>query len=374
MITRGEALAAANAEGKALDALCRRACEVRDAHWGCMLTYSRKVFVPLTTMCRDTCGYCAFVKHPPHPEAWVMSPEAVMDVVRRGHAAGCKEVLFSFGEKPERRYREARAALAALGFERMTDYAASMAGRVLEETGLLPHINAGTLDAGEIAMLKPVSGSMGMMLESVSMRLLKKGGPHHACPDKVPAARLATIEEAGRAGVPFTTGILIGIGETWEERIDSLQAIAELHERHGHVQEVIVQNFQAKPGIAMAEHPEPSLYDMLRTLAVARLLLPADISLQAPPNLEARHSAYIGAGLNDWGGISPVTIDHINPQHAWPQIDALKSTCAAAGFKLQERLTVYPAHLAGDGGNLAPAVARKVMALARRDGLAAVQA
>jgi len=295
-----------------------------------------------------------------------MTPEEVKTIVRAGERLACKEVLFSLGEKPERRYAVASDRLAALGYARMTDYLRDICAWVIEETDLIPHVNAGTLDADEIDMLKPVSGSMGMMLETVSRRLMQKGKAHHACPDKAPVQRLRTLKRAGKARVPFTTGLLIGIGETFEERIESLLAIRDMHERYGHIQEVIIQNFQAKTGIAMAEHPEPDLEDMLRTIAAARLILPEEISLQAPPNLEPRHGAYINAGINDWGGISPVTIDHINPDHAWPAIDRLRGTTKANGFELEERLTVYPRFLPADQGYLADAIAEKIQLTAWR--------
>lgn len=350
--------------------LMAEAAAVRDRAFGKTITYSRKVFVPLTNMCRDTCGYCVFVKHPSSPEARIMTPDDVMTVVRAGERLACKEVLFSLGEKPERRYSDARLRLAELGYRSMTDYLQAMCSLVIEQTSLVPHVNAGTLDDDEIAMLRPVSGSMGMMLETVSRRLMEEGMAHHACPDKVPVQRLRTLERAGRARVPFTTGILIGIGETFAERIESLEAIRDMHRRHGHIQEVIVQNFQAKSGIAMADHPEPTLDDMLRTLAAARLILPDDISLQAPPNLSERHGAYIAAGINDWGGISPITIDHINPDHAWPAIGRLRATTEAEGFSLQERLTVYPRFLEPIKGFVDEAVSEKLRGLARADGLA----
>ncbi|MEM9754402.1 MAG: 7,8-didemethyl-8-hydroxy-5-deazariboflavin synthase CofG [Pseudomonadota bacterium] len=341
----------------------------RDAAWGRDITYSRKVFVPLTNMCRDTCGYCTFVKHPDDPAANILTPDAVLRIVREGEARGCKEVLFSLGERPERRYARAKDGLARLGHTRMTDYLVEMCALVLRESTLLPHVNAGTLEEDEIAALKGVSASMGMMLETVSRRLTRRGMAHHACPDKVPLQRLRTLERAGRAKVPFTTGLLIGIGETWAERVETLYAIEACHRRHGHIQEVIVQNFQRKPDIAMANHPEPTLPDMLRTLAAARLILSPEISLQAPPNLSARHIDYLGAGINDWGGISPVTIDFINPGHAWPQIDALAKNCADAGFRLRERLTVYPRFIAGKGF-IHPALAGPIARFAGVDGLA----
>ncbi len=364
MIERDEALALATVSGPALSALCGRAAAVRDQAWGRVVTYSRKVFIPLTTYCRDECGYCTFVKRPGEAGAKVMTPDEVLAVARAGAALGCKEALFSLGEKPELRYPEARAALAALGYGRTVDYLAAMCRLVRDETGLLPHANAGTLDEDETRLLKPVTGSMGMMLESVSRRLTRPGMAHHRCPDKVPVQRLRTLERAGRLAVPFTTGILIGIGETWEERIDTLLAIRDSHRRHGHVQEVIVQNFRAKPGTPMAGHPEPDHDDMLRTIAVARLLLDPEVSVQAPPNLSARYGDYIAAGINDWGGVSPVTIDHINPERAWPQIGELARVTEGMGCILRERLTIYPAYIASAERHLDPAMRPHVARLA----------
>ncbi|WP_321449705.1 7,8-didemethyl-8-hydroxy-5-deazariboflavin synthase CofG [uncultured Cohaesibacter sp.] len=356
-----------------LGSLMARACVIREARWGRTVTYSRKAFVPLTNMCRDTCAYCTFVKHPDHPDANIMSPEQVLATARKGEAQGCKELLFSLGEKPELRYERARAALSLLGYESMTNYLADMCALVLEETAMLPHVNAGTLNDEELEKLRPVSASMGMMLETISRRLMHKGEAHYACPDKVPLQRLRTLERAGERKVPFTTGLLIGIGETWEERIEALHAINESHKRHGHIQEVIIQNFQTKPDIAMAHHKEPSLEDMLRTIAAARLILSPDISLQAPPNLNARHIAYLDAGINDWGGISPVTIDFINPQHVWPQIDVLAESCKSAGFALKERLPIYPDYLKRGSAFLSPQLQDRVAAMAARDGLAQEQ-
>lgn len=353
--------------------LMARATGIRRAAWGTTVTYSRKVFVPLTNMCRDTCAYCTFVKHPDDPAAGIMTPDQVLATARKGEAQGCKEVLFSLGEKPELRYDAARKRLAHLGYDRMTDYLADMCALVLRETTLLPHANAGTLADDELALLKPVSASMGMMLETVSRRLTRPGMPHHACPDKVPVQRLRTLDRAGVRKVPFTTGLLIGIGETWEDRIEALLAIEATHRTHGHVQEVIIQNFQRKPDIAMADHPEPALDDMLRTIAAARIILSPEISLQAPPNLGARHIDYLGAGINDWGGISPVTIDFINPGHAWPEIEALARNSAAAGYALKERLTVYPRFLR-EKGFIDPGLRTSVERLAGPDGLAAEQA
>ena len=334
-----------NVQGAQLDLLRQQACEIRDRHWGKVMTYSRKVFIPLTNMCRDECKYCTFVQRPGSGNAQIMTPAQVLAVVKQGQKMGCKEVLFSLGEKPELRYREARQALAKLGFSSMVDYLADVCALVLKETTLLPHVNAGTMDGPEFAKLKQVSASMGMMLETVSERLLEKGQAHFACPDKVPATRIATIVSAGEHQVPYTTGILIGIGETWQERIDSLLKINELHRKYGHIQEVIVQNFCAKGDTEMANHPEPSLDDMIRTLTVARLLLDPSISLQAPPNLQQRYKDYIACGINDWGGISPLTKDFINPERAWPQITQLAQATAECGYQLQERLAVYPEFL-----------------------------
>lgn len=373
MLSRSQALNLGTVKGVELERLQEQASAVRDRYWGQTLTYSRKVFVPLTNMCRDDCGYCTFVQKPGTANARVMTPDQVMAVVREGEAMGCKEVLFSLGEKPELRYKEAKDALTELGYESMTDYLKVMCERVIEETGMLPHINAGTLTEDEIIKLKPVSASMGMMLETVSRRLLLKGEAHYACPDKVPVQRLRTLSRAGLHNVPFTTGILIGIGETWGERVDSLLAINESHLQYGHIQEVIVQNFCAKPGTAMANHPEPDLDDMLRTLVVARLLLDPSISLQAPPNLQQRYAYYIGSGINDWGGISPLTLDHINPERAWPQISQLQRASAGCGYQLTERLAVYPPYQNLPNVYFSSRVADRVESIARSDGLAAIQ-
>lgn len=357
-----------------LSDLCRRAAGKRDAAWGSVVTYSRKVFIPLTNLCRDTCGYCVFAQPPTSPSARYLRPDEVLDIARAGQRLGCKEALFSLGEKPEVRYREAREALARLGYASTIEYLRDMCALVIRETGLLPHANPGTLSDDEIRLLRPGTASMGMMLETVSRRLMQKGQAHHACPDKEPDMRLATLERAGQLNIPFTTGILIGIGETWEERIDSLNAIRDIHRRHGHIQEVIIQNFRAKPGIRMATCAEPDFDDMMRTLAAARLILDPDISLQAPPNLQSeRFAEYIGAGLNDWGGVSPLTPDHINPERAWPEIARLREATESMGCELRERLTIYPKYLAEAERFVAPEMIRAVDAQAGADRLAAVQ-
>ena len=349
------------------------ACRIRNQHWGRRVTYSRKVFIALTNMCRERCGYCTFVKDPKLAAATILTPDQVIGLAEAGARAGCKELLFSLGEKPELRHEKARAGLARLGHTRMSEYLRAMCALAIEKTGLLPHVNAGTLSEEEIDFLRPVSASMGMMLESVSRRLTQPGMAHHACPDKVPIQRLRTLQRAGKKRVPFTTGILVGIGETPGERIESLKAIADMHRRYGHIQEVIIQNFRSKPGIAMARHREPSHEEMLRTIAAARLVLPPQISLQAPPNLSRRHIDYLAAGINDWGGISPVTIDFINPGHRWPHIESLAQSCADAGFVLEERLTVYPGFQKQADRFIARQMSGHIARLARADGLAALQ-
>ncbi len=327
-------------------ALVETAGMLRDRGHGNVVTYSRKVFIPLTHLCRDVCHYCTFARTPKKIEQVFMPVEEVLKLCRQGASMGCQEALFTLGEKPELRYGAARQALAALGFASTLDYVREVAGRVLAETGLLPHINAGCMDAGELAGLRQVSASMGMMLESAAQRLCEKGMPHHGSPDKEPARRLQTMELAGQAAVPFTSGILIGIGETRRERIEALLALRQLHDRHGHVQEVIVQNFRAKPGTLMASAPEPDLNELLWTIAVARLLFGPSMNIQAPPNLSPGVlPQIIAAGINDWGGVSPLTPDYVNPEAPWPHLEQLAVETAAAGKFLEQRLTVYPAYV-----------------------------
>ncbi|WP_207005482.1 7,8-didemethyl-8-hydroxy-5-deazariboflavin synthase CofG [Trinickia mobilis] len=373
MLSRADGLALEHADAAELRAGMEAACAIRAGTWGHAATYSRKVFIPLTNLCRDQCGYCTFARQPDEPGAGFLLPSEVMALARRGEQLGCKEALFSLGEKPELRYPQARAMLDALGYSTTTDYVIAMCERVLTETSLVPHVNAGTLSHAELQRLKEVCGSVGLMLENVSRRLLQRGMAHHACPDKVPVQRLRTLELAGAERIPTTTGILIGIGETWEERLDSLLAIAELHSRHGHIQEVIVQNFRAKPGTPMAQWEEPGLDDVLKTLVLARLVLPPEISLQAPPNLSESFERYLDAGINDWGGISPLTADHINPERAWPAIGEVARRCRVRGFDLSERLTVYPRYISPSAGFLAPRPAAALARAARADGLARLQ-
>lgn len=323
------------------------AAAVRDDGWGVNVSYSRKVFVPLTQLCRDVCHYCTFARTPRKLDQPYLSVDAVLDIARRGAAQGCKEVLFTLGDKPELRYGQARDALTAMGFDSTLAYLEAVARRVVDDSGLLPHLNPGLMDAGDFARLRKVAPSMGIMLETASERLCEKGGAHFGSPDKIPAARLQTMRLAGEAKVPLTTGILIGIGETRGERIDALLAIRDLHQRYGHIQEVIVQNFRAKAGTRMAHAPEPSMAELCWTIAVARLILGPQMSIQAPPNLYGGDlSELIDAGINDWGGVSPVTPDHVNPEAPWPHLDALEAATERAGYRLVERLTVYPHYIA----------------------------
>jgi len=339
-------------------ALLEAASSLRNHVKGRTISYSRKVFIPLTTFCRDRCGYCTFRRDPGEPGGRYMTPDEVLAVAERARRAGCKEALFSLGDQPERVFPEARDFLNARGFERTLEYLASVSQLTLETSGLLPHANPGVMSAADLSALKTSNASMGLMLENVSLRLMRRGEAHEDAPDKVPSLRLRTIEDAGRQRIAFTTGILIGIGETREERVDSLLAIRDLHARYGHVQEVIVQNFRAKPATPMALHAEPGMDEMLRTVAVARLILGGEMNLQAPPNLSAPdYARLLDAGINDWGGISPITPDFINPEAAWPHIDALAERTADSGFVLRERLSIYPEFTERDGfvhGNVRP--------------------
>ena len=340
---------------------------------GGLVTFSPKVFIPLTTLCRDVCGYCTFARPPRRGERAYLSEDEVLAIARAGAAAGCTEALFTLGDKPELRYKVARAELAELGCATTLEYLGRVAKLVLDETGLLPHLNPGVMTRAELAALRPVSASMGIMLETVAERLAARGGPHWASPDKLPERRLETIELAGELRIPFTSGILIGIGETRAERLEALTALRGLHERHGHLQEVIVQNFRAKPGTRMASHPEPTLDDQLWTIAAARLLLPDDVAVQAPPNLSYDDfPRLLDAGIDDWGGVSPVTIDHVNPEAPWPDRDRLEAATRSRGLELAARLPVYPRYLSGEWVD--PAVlphalrASDSLGLAREDG------
>ena len=334
----------------------KAASEIRDRAFGPRVTYSRKVFIPLTKLCRDNCGYCTFARGPRPGESAYLSPDEVLEIARAGAAAGCKEALFTLGDKPEKRYVEARRELRAMGFSTTIEYLAHCCRLVLEETGLLPHANPGVLSREEVRELRHVSVSQGIMLEQATDRLLGPNLAHWASPDKVPAKRLKTMDDAGGLRVPFTTGLLIGIGETVEERVDTLLEIRGVHERHGNVQECIVQNFRAKPGTRMAGRPEPTQDEMLATIALARLLLPSDVTVQAPPNLSdgdvggaPSYARYVDAGINDWGGVSPVTPDHVNPERPWPHLEELEKATKEKGYLLLERLAIHPSY-AGDAG------------------------
>jgi len=310
-----------------------------------VITYSRKVFLPLTNLCRDYCGYCVFRKDPGDPGAHTMTPDEVLDVVRQGEKLGCTEALFSLGDKPELLFAEIRETLRHLGYRSTLHYLEAMCELVLRETSLLPHPNPGLMSAEWIARLAAVSPSMGLMLETTNADLLGSGLAHDNAPDKLPVKRLRVIEDAGKQRVPFTTGLLIGIGESVEDRVDTLLAIRQMHECYGHIQEVIVQNFRAKPGIPMQDCPEPGLGEMLRTVAVARLLMP-EVNIQAPPNLSAPYyDDLLEAGINDWGGVSPLTPDFINPEKPWPHLEQLRLRTESRGFTLEQRLPVYPEFL-----------------------------
>ena len=353
------------------EALCAAARARRDLRHQRLVTYSPKVFIPLTRLCRDTCRYCTFAISPRAGMAAYLSPEDVLAIARAGVAAGCHEALFTLGDQPERRWRAAREELARLGHASTLSYLAAMARLVIEETGLLPHVNPGVMTEADVAMLRAVSVSQGVMMEILSPRLSEPGGPHHGCPDKEPAVRLATLEAAGRQRVPFTTGILVGIGETAAEQVETLLAIRAAHLRHGHVQEVIVQNFRAKRGTRMAKAPDAADQVHVRAIALARLALPPEVSIQAPPNLSpGRLEALLAAGIDDWGGVSPVTIDHVNPEAPWPGRAELAARTEAGGKVLAERLPIHPAFVADPAEWLDPQLHRHVRAHADAVGLA----
>ncbi len=330
-------------EDAPLPALLETAAAIRNRFKGSSVSYSRKVFIPLTHLCRDYCGYCTFRADPEAGVPAYMTPEEVLAVAEAGRRAGCKEALFSLGDQPELVFPEAKEFLKKLGFSRTLEYLAAMSELVLEKTGLLPHSNPGLMGMEDLRRLRETNVSVGLMLESASPRLGRAGGPHWKAPDKVPSLRIRTIENAGQLSMAFTTGILIGIGETLEERVDALLAIRSADEKYSHIQEVIVQPFRVKPDIRMAEAPEPSKQDLERTIAVARLILGGKMNLQSPPNLLSKdYPDLLKAGINDWGGISPVTKDFINPEAAWPQISSLAARSEGAGFVLRERLAIYP--------------------------------
>lgn len=348
-LTEPDALALAEATGELAGEIRVAACSVRDAFFGRVVTYSPKVFLPLTNLCRNHCDYCSFRRSPGDPGEWTMTPREVEEQMAAARRLDCGEALLCLGDRPEKAFSGYRRTLATLGWSSTVDYL-HWAGALALSHGLLPHTNAGLLTEEEMTRLKEVNASLGLMLECVSPRLCEPGMPHHRAPDKRPEKRLAMIEAAGRLKIPFTTGILLGIGETRRERVESLLAIREAHRAHGHVQEVIVQNFRAVPGVPMSRAPEPDDDEVTLTVAMARLILDNDVSVQAPPNLNpASVRALLGAGLNDFGGISPVTPDYINPRHPWPHVDALGRACADAGFVLRPRACVYDRYVDRSG-------------------------
>jgi FO synthase len=351
-LDQSEAEILLHATGEDLATLLGYAARTRDAGLEAagrpgVITYSKKVFIPLTRLCRDRCGYCTFATVPGKLESLYLSPDEVLEIARQGAALGCKEALFTLGDRPEARWRQAREWLDAHGYDDTLSYVRAMAIRVLEETGLLPHLNPGVLSWQDFQRLKPVAPSMGMMLETTAERLFtEKGAPHFGSPDKDPAVRLRVLEDAGRSNVPFTTGILIGLGETRAERVDAIYALREIMLKYDGIQEVIVQNFRAKPDTKMRNTPDAELTDLAATIAVTRLVLGPMAHIQAPPNLVGHeHQLMLDAGIDDWGGVSPLTPDHVNPERPWPQLDELAALTAAAGFMLRERLTIYPSYL-----------------------------
>lgn len=345
-ISNDEALSLVYSSRNELGPLCRAAALLRDYGKGKDISFSPKVFIPLTRLCRDFCGYCTFRQSPFQTDHLYMTPDEVLEVARAGEALGCTEALFTLGERPEQRYPEARRWLSEHGYSTTIEYLKEVCAIVLRETSLLPHGNPGTMSSREMQSLKEVSASMGVMLEVLSERLCLDGNPHHQAPSKWPKVRMKTLNLAGRLKIPFTTGILIGIGETRKERIDSLLAIRESNHRYGHIQEIIVQNFRAKPNTKMALYPDATTEDLLWTIASARLILGSKANIQVPPNLNAQdYPLSLLAGINDWGGVSPLTIDYVNPEAPWPQISELRRKTEELGFKLRPRLPVYPEYI-----------------------------
>ncbi len=370
-----EAWALVGADEDALASMCHAAGRMRDSGKGRTVTFSPKVFIPLTHLCRDFCGYCIFRKTPEQAAresqggTLYMAPEQVLEVAKAGQRLGCTEALFTLGERPEQRYPEAKDWLTRRGFKTTLEYLTFVNRLVLEETTLLPHANPGTMSRREMAALQPYNPSMGLMLESTSPALHAPGGPHEFAPSKRPRVRLRTLELAGELRLPFTTGILIGIGDARHDRIESLLAIRELHRRFGHIQEVIVQNFRAKPGTAMAGKLDADTIELLWSVAAARLILGPEANVQVPPNLSAdNYRIYLDAGINDWGGVSPLTIDFVNPEAPWPALNQLKAQTEAAGFRLMPRLPVYPEYFITTGDYLSAQLRAKARSMADNDG------
>ena len=364
-----EAFAFVDADGQSTADLCAAASELRDRGRGRVVTFSPKVFLPLTRLCRDFCGYCTFRQSPEQSDGLYLTVDEVLSVARAGQRLGCTEALFTLGERPEQRYPEAAEWLAGRGYRTTLEYLSQMCRTVFEETDLLPHGNPGTMSRRELEALQPTNPSIGIMLESSSPRLYEPGGPHEFAPSKRPRVRLRTMELAGELGIPFTTGILIGIGETRRERVESLLAIRQLHQRYGHIQEVIVQNFRAKADTPMAETPDAAPDELMWTTAVARLILGERVNIQVPPNLSENYERYIAAGINDWGGVSPLTIDYVNPEAPWPQLPELERRTREAGYELRPRLPVYPEYFAnGSQWPLPPPLKEKLLRLTDESG------
>ncbi len=352
-----------------LDELCAAASQLRNAGKGRTVTFSPKVFIPLTHLCRDFCGYCTFRQSPETASRLFMTPEEVLNVARAGQRLGCTEALFTLGERPEQRYPEARQWLKERGYATTLEYLAHVCQLVVAETDLLPHANPGTMSRRELAALQPFNPSMGLMLESTSSRLYQAGGPHEFAPSKRPRVRLRTMELAGELGIPFTTGLLIGIGESRRERIDAILAIRELHRAHGHIQEVIIQNFRAKPSTPMERSRDAASEELLWTTAVARILLGPEVNLQVPPNLSAdNYEDYLAAGINDWGGVSPLTIDFVNPEAPWPALADLQRRTEDQGFELRPRLPVYPEYFVGTHAWLSDSLRKRAVSLTDPEG------
>ncbi len=368
-LSAGESISLAHTATQDLQGLCHAASIFRDRGKGRVVTFSPKVFIPLTRLCRDFCGYCTFRQSPSEAETLYMTTEEALAVARAGQRLGCAEALFTLGEHPEQRYAEAQEWLHNAGFRTTLEYLTHVSAQVLETTSMLPHANPGVMSRREMEALRPVNASMGVMLEILSERLCFEGGPHHLAPSKRPSVRLKTLDLAGQLKVPFTTGILIGIGETRKERIESLLSIRDSHRRYDHVQEVIVQNFRAKADTAMGDHPDAATEDLLWTVAVARLILGPSVNLQVPPNLNhADYPVFLTAGINDWGGVSPLTIDYVNPEAPWPQISQLRRRTERIGFELKPRLPIYPEYFMDRDDFTAPAMRERLLDMADGDG------
>lgn len=367
-LSRDELLAIARVADDHLPLLCSAASRVRDAGKGRVVTFSPKVFIPLTQLCRDECGYCTFRKEPEQWGKYYLTPEEVLAIARAGERAGCREALFTLGERPEQKYPGAKEWLRQRGYRSTIDYLAAMCRLVLEETALTPHSNPGTLSITEMRKLQDVNGSMGLMLESVSLNLMRPGGPHEHSPSKHPTARIKTLEHAGELGIPFTTGLLLGLGDTLEDQLNGLLTIRKLHRQYGHIQEIIIQNFRAKPRTRMADEPEPGRDAVMRMAALARLVFGPRMNIQVPPNLTGDYGPYLQAGINDWGGISPLTPDHVNPECPWPHIADLRAMTNRYGFQLRGRYPVYPEFLRTPPSGLSREVLSRLRADADGEG------